>query len=187
MLLVSSHLPSPAIFISSATYSLLASAFPRLLFLLRTPLGWWGGGCGSSSYPHGQVTDKHAVWSTNVVHHACPSNPLCCRHLLGSISHHLSYLLPHPFPSPSSFPRHLLFLAACTSPPRHLAISPSGLFLLPALGRFGGCPPLPGRHMVRSIERQRCLLAASGQRPHIYGIGCCSPPHLPTSYASSAR
>jgi hypothetical protein len=163
----------------------LASSSPRLLILLRTPLGWWGGGCGSSSYPHGQVTNRHAVWSSNVVHHACPSNPLCCRHLL------LFNLRPSFMSSTTPISFCLLISSSpplprrfhpCSSPPRHLAFSPSGLRLLLALGRFGGCPPPPQKtygQVDRASEMSPGRLRATA---HIYGIGCCSPPRQPPTH-----
>jgi hypothetical protein len=167
----------------------LASSSPRLLILLRTPLGWWGGGCGSSSYPHGQVTNRHAVWSSNVVHHACPSNPLCCRHLL------LFNLRPSFMSSTTPISFCLLISSSpplprrfhpCSSPPRHLAFSPSGLRLLLALGRFGGCPPPPpqdvwsGRSSARGVSRP-----PPGPRPHPWERVLLPAPSAAS--ASSAR
>jgi hypothetical protein len=169
MLLVSSYLLSPAIFMSSATYSL---SLPPLLAFLFYYARRSGGGVGVAGRPpihmvrsRIDMPSGRAMWCTTLAHPTHYAAAISSY----SISDHLSCLLPRPFLSASSFPPHLLFLAASIPAPRLLATSPSRLLLACGCSSpwaaSAGAPPLPRRLMVRSIERQRCLPAASGQRP----------------------
>jgi len=183
---------SPPIFhlpLSSYHLPLILFSLPPFLAFCFYYARRLGGGVGVAGRPpihmvrsRIDMPSGRAMWCTTLAHPTHYAAAISSY----SISDHLSCLLPRPFLSASSFPPHLLFLAASIPAPRLLATSPSRLLLACGCSSpwaaSAGAPPPPQKtygQVDRASEMSPGRLRATA---HIYGIGCCSPPRQPPTH-----